>query len=1724
MSVFDLDRALVGDYERFARSFTQIRAADIRSRVEEIYACSRFWPEPLISINPHFEGGASVAELVIEGLLHADTARIFRVDGQPIRFHRHQEQAIAKAARRQSFAVTTGTGSGKSLCFFVPIIDAAIRARVAGEAPRTRAIVIYPMNALANSQVNELEKFVEQSGLSNGHRPTFARYTGQESQDERERIREAKPDILLTNFMMLELLMTRQNPLDRAVITNAEGLDYIVLDELHTYRGRQGADVAMLVRRVRDRLCRDKDLVCIGTSATMASGNDEDRSAVVAAVASRLFGTGIGADSVIDESLQRATNPALTPANLGEPLVSAVDAEIPESLDDNALRSHPLAVWIELEIGLQDGQRRSRREPTTIADAAKRLAVQTNRDEERCRAQLQAMLILMSRPAAERGGSGSRAFMAFKLHRFLSGAGRVYATLRPSPRRRVTLDGQLFDPDDREARLYETFFCRACGQEHHPVLLIDDAGGRRVMPRDIDETPIDDAEGGEKPGYLMPEPEDDDSFAFSGAPADYPEEWIETARDGSVRLRSDRRPYAAEELTVDAAGTVGTTGRRAWFLPGKFRLCPACGDQPAAQAREINKLASLSAEGRSSATTLLVSSALRWMNRTSALPLDRRKLLGFTDNRQDAALQAGHFNDFLFVSLLRAATLAAVRAAGSDGLSEDEFGSQLQAALGFTAANRERRREWMLDPDAKGVGPMDAQRTLGRVLAHRAWVDQRRGWRFTNPNLEDLGLVRASYVGLDDLAADDDAFASAPLDLRNSSPDIRRKALRELLDHLRQGLAITTDALEQASIDAVANASRQSLREPWAFSQQEDPRVAAALMIDAPRRAEAGLRGEPLIVRGGSRSALARRLRRIWGRQLDAKAYSNVLTALLAAAAQYGLVRQVSTNFDVEGWRLAANAVRLVTADGRADGRTPNPYFVELYRSLADALTAGGEGIFGLESREHTAQVDPIRREWREWRFRWTDEDRANLARDKEQLRLTGEPNVFLPALFCSPTMELGVDISALNVVYMRNMPPTPANYTQRSGRAGRSGQAALVVTYCAAQSPHDQYYFRDPKAMVSGIVRPPALDLANRDLIEAHLHAVWLAESGKAIEGDIPHVLDLTKAGLPVQTDIEEAFADSDLLVRSARSMRRVLDGIDAELTAVAAPWAVDRQGLVDVIAASAPAKFSEAFGRWRQLYEGARTQLIEANRRSEMHGLPAKERQEARRQQAQANEQIALLERGAASGGSDFSTYRYLATEGFLPGYNFPRLPLYAYVPSIGSSGAKAAYLQRARFIAIAEFGPRSLIYHEGRAYRVHRAKLPPGIRSEDGRRLMTDILYVCDECGGAHHRDEPERCHVCRAPMGGIHPVRNVLRIDNVETSPAERITANDEDRQRQGFDIQTVFAWPWRNGIMDVTNSVATDEAGAILTLAYAQGATISRLNKGLRRRKEKSILGFAIDPASGRWTGSKAEGDDEAPDSPELQRIVPIVQDNKNALLLQLHGQELSETAFATLQHALARGLEVVFQLEEGEVATEPVPARDRRRGILLYEATEGGAGVLGRLTTDTLALSRVARMALELMHYRDIDASVRTAAADVLVDEPNTRCVLGCYRCLLSYYNQPDHELIDRTDPHVKTILLRLARGQVAAAVSASSAQPNGDWHAALTRWGLPPPDRDPLNFDGIILPLAWRSHLAAAGIGSIDERARAAAEARGFTVAILPATPGDAPPQQLIDLLGPNT
>ena len=158
---------------------------------------------------------------------------------------------------------------------------------------------------------------------------------------------------------------------------------------------------------------------------------------------------------MIDESLARATDPSLLPRNLTADLAAVVDAGVPD-LDNAALRTDALAVWIEMEIGLDDGRRLTRRKPIALAQAAERLATQIDRARGPCEAAIRDMLMAMNRPERERGGTGDDIFLAFKLHRFISGAGHVHVTLRPPGARKVSLEGQQFHPDDERARLYPT--------------------------------------------------------------------------------------------------------------------------------------------------------------------------------------------------------------------------------------------------------------------------------------------------------------------------------------------------------------------------------------------------------------------------------------------------------------------------------------------------------------------------------------------------------------------------------------------------------------------------------------------------------------------------------------------------------------------------------------------------------------------------------------------------------------------------------------------------------------------------------------------------------------------------------------------------------------------------------------------------------------------------------------------------------------------------------------------------------------------------------------------------------------------------------------------------------------------------------------------------------------------------------------------------------------------
>lgn len=1697
MDIFELNKRVIADYKGFSRSFTLIDADDLRNTVDHAYESGRYTPEALISMNPHYEAGRNVAELASDKLIDADTASVFSINGTPIILHKHQQEAAAKALAGESFVVTTGTGSGKSLCFFLPIVDQAIRARKAGKAPRTRAVIVYPMNALANSQQEEIDKFIRGANLKNP--PTVRRYTGQESMAERQAVADNPPDILLTNFVMLELLMTRGDDVGCRVIENCRGLDWLVLDELHTYRGRQGADVAMLVRRMREALSvtPEQSFDCIGTSATMATGDEGvDEKATVARVATKLFATPLDQSSVIVESLMRAT--------AGEPdtatLASAMDA--PDlKVPDDQLKSHPLVIWAETQIGLDDSEGLKRRKPMRLEEAVMQLAKDSGASPDLCGKALTETLLACSLPQSARGGKGDRAFLAFKLHQFVSGPESIHATLAPRGLRRMTLEKQLYHPDN-DALLFETRFCRVCGQDYHPVRF----DGECLSPRAIDDEAKDEEDVAL--GFATVR---HDAMTFDDHDEDYPESWQEEGKDGAMRLRSNRRKQRAQRLDVNESGRAGALDGQVtsvWYLPGRFAHCICCNDTPAPQSRDINKLAGLSAEGRSSATTMITTDILK-VEADLGQPEEKRKLLVFTDNRQDAALQAGHFNDSIFISKLRAGFLAALRDAGEDGLNDETLGSAIAKALGYVHTRPEGRSDWMLNPAAKGAGPGNAERAIRDVLAHRAWADQRRGWRFTNPSLEELGLIDATYPYIDDLAADLEEMVGAPDVVLEAPLEKRREALLALLDTMRRGLAVDTEALHLGQIDQIAKSSRGHLCAPWAFDEKEDARGATWLLIDPLPYKGRKPSDEKLLLRGGPQSKIGRTLseRSLWGRKLDRKEYAVTVAAFLNALKVYDIVTEDNTPFGPSGWRIKRSGIVFHAGDGtRDDGRPVNAFFQKLYRDLAESLERQEPILTGVEAREHTAQVSKETRQHRERRFRFKENDIEEMSEETSKQ----EGRTRLPIMICSPTMELGVDISALDTVFLRNVPPTPANYTQRAGRAGRAGQAALIQTYCAAQSPHDRYYFDDPARIVNGIVRAPMLDLENVDLVTAHLHAVWLSTAAIELKPAIAEVLDLGKDGYPVAGYVAEALDSTSLASFAVPRMEGVLDqlGVDREQFDAA---------FVRDVATGAYRRFDEAFRSWRARLQAAEVQRDRAHLTSSSHGVSRTEKRAAEIAYDSARRQIMLLTTGKENQSSDFFTYRYLATEGFLPGYNFPRLPLTAFVPGKRGEKGGGGYLSRARFLAIAEFGPMSLIYHEGQAYRVVRAMLPPGARDEGGVTLNTEILKICTGCGALQSGTAPESCEACDASMGDFDEIKSAFRIENVETAPAERISANDEDRQKQGFDIQTAFSWGQRDRLVRVA---LRDEDGGVAEFTYGPSTKIVRINKGLRRRADREVLGYNIEVQSGRWAGSVNKPGEDDPENPltgAKTRIVPMVEENKNALLLRIDQTLLpsdeadAKTTLATLQSALARGIEIVFQLEEGEIAVEPMPNRDERRALLIYEAAEGGAGVLARFGSR---IPEVAVAALERMH--------RVLDGDGWI-EKDPPCVAGCYQCLLSYFNQTEHVHIDRQDERAIAILTRFTKASVVPQVGTEKDVAGGEgltpWGRACASWGLIPPDMEPFEQGSETTLAIWRDQSVAV-VCDPTSALGVFLEGQGYSVVAGSANPPNALPKTLSDLL----
>jgi ATP-dependent helicase YprA (DUF1998 family)/very-short-patch-repair endonuclease len=1630
MDVFRLRDNVIHDYSEYATSFIEIRDPHIKNKVQQEMEAGAFWREPLIQLSPTFKPGATIPQLVREGILHQEAANIFLVgkargERREMSLHTHQLEAIKIARAGHNYVLTTGTGSGKSLSYIVPIVDYVLRN---GSGKGIQAIIIYPMNALANSQEGELKKFL-QAGYDKAP-VRFAKYTGQESDEQRREIIANPPDILLTNYVMLELILTRTK--ERLLIEQAKNLRFLVLDELHTYRGRQGADVALLIRRVRNRLGLEK-LQIVGTSATLASeGTSTDQQRENARVATQIFGAEVLPEHIIGETLQRATEKP----NLDDPSFRAAlktslqDIDNPPRDYENFIK-HPLSRWIEIAFGLRDEPETGkllRRPPRSIAGANGAASELSSLiDIAEADAALAIEKWLMAGYQAEGQSETGIAPFAFRLHQFISPGDSVYASIETEKERFITVYGQRFVPgSEREKILFPLVFCRECGQEFYSARLVKQAEGEfngKLEPRDFHDRQADDES---EAGYFYlssenPWPSDKNEFINR-----LPDDWIEEGKTGP-KVKSNRNKNLPKVMRVTAKGERLENGTIGAFLSYPFLFCPCCGVSYDARTGDFGKLSSLNSEGRSSATTIISLSTILSLREEGernpqSLPENARKMLSFTDNRQDASLQAGHFNDMVDIGLLRGALYRAVHDAGEKGLSDDKLTQavfdSLDLPLEAYAENPEIDFQAIIDHTNKA---------LRDVLGYHLYLDLRRGWRVTSPNLEQCGLLDIDYLGLTELAEKERVWANAHPALASASSQSRYEILKVLLDTMRRELAIYVRYLDKREQEAIRNRSHQRLnpRQRWALSE-DDHMTYAAIAFPRSRREKDGENNIYI----SSRSGFGQYLRRpntfgTYSEKLKMVDTDRIIPELMNGLLQAGLVRIAQeaddakelpgyqVQADMMAWRVGTGQTAyfdpLRTPQQPKGGKRVNAFFVHFYTEMARLLK-------NLEAREHTAQVQYEDREEREANFR------------------SGK----LPVLYCSPTMELGVDISELNVVNMRNVPPTPANYAQRSGRAGRSGQPALIITYCSAGSPHDQYFFKRPEQMVAGAVAPPRLDLANEDLIRAHVQAIWLAESGINLGETLTDILDVN-GNNPSLDLLENVRKDAENKAAHDRAFRRA-NTMLLELRAALEQTTWYHADWLDDVLKNVVNEFDATCERWRGLYRSALAQFRTQNTIIEDASRSSADKTQAKRLRRESEAQLKLLSERNTLAQSDFYSYRYFATEGFLPGYSFPRLPLSAFIPA-QRGRERDEYLSRPRFLAISEFGPRALIYHEGSRYIINQVIMPV-----DDEGPLTQEMKQCENCSYIHRISSdinPDVCERC----GWMLPksMYDLMRLQNVVTRRRDRISSDEEERLRVGYEIRTGIRFAQtkdKQAAKQVADVRVNGER--IAHLEYGQAASLWRINLGWARRKEKTQHGFVLDLERGYWGKNEQETTEDKADplSARTCRVIPYVEDSRNCLIFQpVNALELEE--MLSLQMALKRGIEALYQLEDNELAVEPLPSADAPRMLLFYEAAEGGAGVLRRLIDDRQALSRVAAAAMQICHY-----DPQTGQDEHHAPHAKERCESACYDCLMSYSNQGLHDLLNR---HLAAELLMVL--MEAEVDSSPSAAPRSEHMAMLLKF-----------------------------------------------------------------------
>lgn len=1654
----DLNEALSRFISSAARVSDQ-RAPDLAAAVRNRITNETLVKGPYVESLPDFDKGHSLAGLHADGALHDDWLRM--QEEAPLLWqralHAHQAEALSQT---ENYLVATGTGSGKTESFLFPMVQSLLASPERGKRG-VKAILIYPLNALATDQMHRIARLLFRELGDPGL--TLGRYTGQVSAQATRRDEEAviqkmpvfrdnfgedskvprnwllsreemlsnPPDILITNYAMLEHILLL--PRNRGLLANAD-LQWMVLDEIHTYTGAQAIEVAFLLRKLKATLgVPVGQMRCVGTSASLDPARKQD----LARFASDLFGEPFppGRDAVI--TAERKLHPALSTEL---PLISRTTSDwialggtltelqrqhylAPEDADEHVEIWNDATCLLPLSgphfgTALIDALSRS----TEVRRVAKRLStglvqfdalarhVFPDAAAEEAVSATRAIISLgvLAKPEIK----GSYPLLPARYHLVASAVPGIVLSLDSNaPEHWHTLDVAAHGRDATKTKpaSWPLWVCRNCGEPY-------------IEAFDDDESlhPVDSPLRSRRGRRVL----------------------LRLAGNGLTGLETEDGPGDDELETVtfdETTGQIlddedesGITLEIAQMQPAEdshrhlMKRCLCCGDTGGVAPEPVTRIH----PGDDMMTAFVSSSLLENMPapepRRVGAPLDGRNLLAFSDNRQDAAFFAPYLERISRVEAIRGAMLSALDKAG-EPLDLIELRDQVWQGLSrdnFTLYDRGLQSRSLGTTPAKN-------RLLALIIAETTHGGSRQ-------SMEGFGLMSVDYAGFDIVLKD--CLRTSPDELA----DYVEPTLRLLLSMMQFGRAIDHmgGALDLED-DSIWGESLASDRIGWVLSDAAGKARTRSLLPKTDSRHSRIT--WVLEKRLGLPSKTARALvENLWekvckrrarlfadgkgGKVLDPSAW--LFRRHKGPLHVCGSCARSST-FDVMGvctaWRCEGHTHPVAPGD---KGTGPESHYVTRYQQRPPAVIA----------REHTAGL--------------STEDRILV----EDAFRDGHVNL----LSCTTTMEMGVDLGDLDAVICRNVPPGISNYQQRAGRAGRRAQVAPIALTIARQSRYDQVSFDQFDSYLSSLPSMPYLSLSNSAFLHRHQVSCVLA-------GWLKYRIGTTdRKGAPRLRHVLGERLDNGALTSLEVELRDWLSGVEGQ--ALIRTAEVMAQDLADGLrgtpleqhAASEILRWISALAeRWQVMEEA----ISDARQCLQDELTESEERKITKRMNAQTLNKSRFMDQHVTD---------LLSRSAVIPTYSFPihSLHLEMVTQRGDKPGNSGPDLSRDAALAIAEYAPGAEVVAAGRIWQsagIARRRLHGGAADSYVDRGYYRICQACNHPELALEYDDfGSQCSHC----GGIPRdlVRRYLEPIGFLTSYDKkdgRDPGTSRMRTRMVDEARLITrARPEHYNVTDIpavtTFFAPAHQRDAAATTLIGQMMVVNRGPKGggylscshceFAQPAERIGQKTANHPHNNPRTGDRCTQTELSYPQDLAHRYHTDIRGLRMAHSLptpQGTSREdfdrLRDSLLRTSAEALRLAAAALLETDPRDLRSSTELTEDSVPLVILSDATPGGAGYVRRLTAESR------------FSMRDI----LTKALEILDCPRRKACSTSCNKCLNDYSNQ---QFWDRFDRHIAS-----------------------DWLGGLLSISIERPDHIP---DDVVPVPAMSCHALAAQISNAEHLA----------------------------------